>query len=313
MATHVPLFSIVTACKITDESGFEFFGATLKGVLAQSFSDWEWIIVDDASARSIAEAFDLKDPRIRVIQNDQGRGQTWSLNLGIREARSDWIVRVDGDDLLSPRRLEATRDALEGAKLVFSDYRVIDEDGTWIADMILKKPLGSAFFNYLRGRNNPICHPTVAFLRRDTNGEILQYREDLKNAQDYELWKRILSQFGESAFRCVSELLVDYRLVASSLSGARAHEQKDELDAIRTGREVEPVTQSQALGGREREAMHAFRVLYYRFASAKQVPWSRSDLSLLRKAVAHRPVVTKAVAYFLLRGLGTPSRRALFR
>jgi glycosyltransferase involved in cell wall biosynthesis len=95
--------SFLTAIK----DGFDDFRLTIPTVLTQSVRDFEWILVDDASAVPLAEAFPelARDSRIKIFRNEVGNGQTKSLNLGIQNASGDWIVRMDGDDLCAPDRL----------------------------------------------------------------------------------------------------------------------------------------------------------------------------------------------------------------
>ena len=97
-------FSVVTALR----DGFSEFRETFHTILGQTWREFEWILVDDGSRVPLAQAFPelASDPRVRILREDTSRGQTAGLNRAIREAKGDWIVRMDGDDLCLPDRLE---------------------------------------------------------------------------------------------------------------------------------------------------------------------------------------------------------------
>lgn len=300
-------FTVLTAIR----NGFADFRKAAPTVLAQTYADFEWIIVDDASDEPLSTAFPelARDPRVKIHRLDGGAGQTRALNYGIREARGDWIVRMDGDDLCAPDRLARIREALEQrpeAQLLFSDYFVIDEtDRVW-AEVRMQNPLPGGFFSYLDKRNNPLCHPTVAFRRSGTDGKPRQFREDLVNAQDYALWKEILHQSGESAFVHLPFPSVSYRIVRDSLSGARAREQEVEKRAIRDGQTLRHGEQERPLlSTREKDAMQSYRILYYRFVGRARPARISEELSLLQRTFGF--AFARALCYWALR----PLRRAL--
>ncbi len=311
MDPAVRSFSLVTALK----DGFADFRATIPTVLGQTDREFEWLVVDDGSAEPVADAFPelARDPRVKVRRLAPGRGQTRALNLGIREAKGDWIVRMDGDDLCAPDRLALLRLAVAerpAAQLVFSDYAVIDEDDRVWAEVRYREPLSASFFEYLRRRNNPLCHPTVAFRRLRPSGEPRVYREDLVNAQDYALWLEILEESGPESFAHVASPTLRYRVVRGSLSGARAPEQAVEKEAIRRGQRLREGEQTRAtLGDSERQAMQAYRLLYYRFAGRAGAAGLSEDLALLGAVAPLPALLPKAAFYFLFR----PLRRLLLR
>jgi glycosyltransferase involved in cell wall biosynthesis len=300
-------FSFVTAIK----DGFPDFAKTIPTVLAQTLPAFEWIIVDDASLSPVAAAFpDLAhDTRVKILRNEQGRGQTASLNTGIRAATGAWIVRMDGDDLCAPDRLARIRQAAESspdAQLLYSDYLIIDGDDRPWADIRYQTPAGEAFFRYLEHRNNPICHPTTAFRRRKADGALRLYREEIRNIQDYALWKEILRESGRSAFHHIPAATIEYRVVRHSLSGAGAPEQKVELAAIRAG--GSPATQAPpTLGESQRNAMQCYRLLYYRFIGHRRPASLAEDLALLGGCAPLPARFARAFFFLLLR----PARKLL--
>ncbi len=88
-----------------------FLKAAVESILAQSFKDFEFLIVDESTGESKGYLNSLSDPRICVIR--QVGGLETALNTGIRQAKHDWIARMDADDLALSRRLEKQVDFLE--------------------------------------------------------------------------------------------------------------------------------------------------------------------------------------------------------
>ncbi len=83
-----------------------FLKAAVESILTQSFKDFEFLIVNDGSTDGSKDYLDsLSDPRIRVIHQTR-RGLSAALNIGIQQAKHEWIARMDADDIALPRRLE---------------------------------------------------------------------------------------------------------------------------------------------------------------------------------------------------------------
>jgi glycosyltransferase involved in cell wall biosynthesis len=76
-------------------------------IFAQTFKNWEWILIDDGSTDGgyeIARA--IKDPRVRVIRDDVNRGRSFRYNYITQIARGDFIARFDADDLCHPTKFQ---------------------------------------------------------------------------------------------------------------------------------------------------------------------------------------------------------------
>ncbi len=113
--------------------GENYLKEAVLSILNQTYQDFEFIIVDDASTDKtlgILKGFD--DPRIKIISNSENCGLTESLNKAIRSARGNYIARMDADDVSLPHRFERQLEFLEktpGYALVGSSYYRIDESG----------------------------------------------------------------------------------------------------------------------------------------------------------------------------------------
>jgi glycosyltransferase involved in cell wall biosynthesis len=88
-------------------NGEPWLGDAIRSVLGQTFRDFELLVVDDASSDgSPATLAACGDPRLRVVRNEENLGLTRSLNRGLSLIESEYVARLDADDLSFPDRLE---------------------------------------------------------------------------------------------------------------------------------------------------------------------------------------------------------------
>ncbi len=200
----------------------------LRSALAQTFGDFEVVVVDDGSSdRGPELARGLGDPRIRVIRQEN-RGLAGARNTGVREARADYIALLDADDLWAPAKLAklvARLDADPGIGVVFSESALIDDDGREIGlvQRPAKRPLDAAHI-FCR---NPVGNGSAPVLRRaalddvafhDASlGRLCWFDESFRQSEDIECWTRIAA-LGKWTFACVSEPLTLYRVASGGLS-----------------------------------------------------------------------------------------------
>ena len=127
----VPLVSIITPCY----NASSFISQTIESVLAQSFDDWEMLIVDDCSqddSSVIIRNYRDKDSRIRYLRTDKPSGSpTVPRNIGIREAKGRYITFLDSDDVWLPNKLKEQLKVFSGSDvaIVFSNYEKIGFEG----------------------------------------------------------------------------------------------------------------------------------------------------------------------------------------
>ena len=86
----------------------KFISETIESVLAQTYANWELIIVDDCSTDNTDEVVKpfLTDKRIKYLKNKKNSGAAVSRNYALREAKGKWIAFLDSDDLWLPEKLE---------------------------------------------------------------------------------------------------------------------------------------------------------------------------------------------------------------
>lgn len=127
-----PTFSIIVPCY----NLAPWIRACLDSVLAQSYADWECIVVDDESkdeSGKILDEYAARDARIRVI-HQQNKGEGGARNTGIAAARGDWIFFLDGDDVMAPGALEKLAgliDAYPQEKLIRFGYENFEDGAEW--------------------------------------------------------------------------------------------------------------------------------------------------------------------------------------
>lgn len=127
-----PTFSIIVPCY----NLAPWIRACLDSVLAQSYADWECIVVDDESkdeSGKILDEYAARDVRIRVI-HQANKGEGGSRNTGIAAASGEWILFLDGDDVIAPASLEKLKcliDANPQERLIRFGYEVFEDGDSW--------------------------------------------------------------------------------------------------------------------------------------------------------------------------------------
>lgn len=205
---------------------------SIQSVLDQSYSDFEFLIVDDCSSQSNKEIlvrYKNRDPRIHIIANCNNLGLTRSLNKAIFLAKGDYIARLDSDDMALPNRFQRQLKCFyENPQLVLcgtGTARLMDDREEYY------KPLtGSSDYlkiNLLFG--NIFAHSSVMIRKSVLKANNLQYDERFLFAQDYELWTR-LAVYGD--VENIDEKLCVYRIHKEQISCKQIESQNDFRDKI---------------------------------------------------------------------------------
>ena len=194
----------------------EYIGEAIVSVLAQTFRDFELVIVNDGSTDdTVAIINSFRDERI-VLIDQQNAGVAVALNTGLKHARAPYIARFDADDICHPQRLEKQL----GFLLHNPEYIIVGSD----ADYILEN--GDFLFHFrCIGHTHqqiidklyfycPFVHPAVMYKKEiicQTGG----YPTDAHNFEDYLLWTQII---GAGKLFNIAEPLIKYRLNSSSVT-----------------------------------------------------------------------------------------------
>ncbi|WP_440978957.1 glycosyltransferase family 2 protein [Sphingomonas pseudosanguinis] len=172
-----------------------YLAAALDSLLAQSFDDFELLVVNDGStdgSRAIIDAYAARDPRIRPI-HQPNRGLIPSLNWMIAEARGEYIARMDGDDIALPERFArqvAFLDAHTDHGVVGTRVIAITETGEPRADWTIDHPIDADAVHAALEAGPLLCHPSV-MMRRSLVTMVGGYRAAYRHCEDYDLWLRL--------------------------------------------------------------------------------------------------------------------------
>lgn len=190
-----PLVSVVMSVYNTEK----FVHNAIESILNQTFTDFEFIIIDDASTDNtpqILHSFS-KHPKIKIITNKKNIGLSKSLNKWLTAASGKYIARQDADDFSAEDRLEKQIAYLEyntDVSLLGTGAVIIDNEGKelCIRHVLTKPEHLLAKFTQLE-LTNPLFHGSIMFRKSDIR-EIGNYREGFRYAQDHDLYLRLCEQ-----------------------------------------------------------------------------------------------------------------------
>jgi|SRR5579859_2638403 len=219
MLMNEPKVSVVMAVY----NGERYLAAAVESILRQSFSDFEFVIVDDGSTDgtpAMLNAWAAQDSRVVLVHNETNRGMAASLNRGLAAARGAYVARQDADDLSEPTRLAEqvpVLDARPEVGLVSCWVNLIDGAGQPLAYHPFPDLAGNTQIQAALLAADCLCHGSVMF-RRKLVEQLGSYDEQLEGTEDYDLWLRFaeVTQFEE-----VPQYLYRYRSHPSAFSEAR--------------------------------------------------------------------------------------------
>jgi len=238
-----------------------FLAEAVESVLAQTFRDYELLIIDGGSTdRTLEILSHYSDSRVRIIQAP-APGILAALNFGLEQARGTWIARQDADDISYPGRFEIQWKALDRANAIFAhtDYELIGEGSNTMGRSRFART--RAFLALRLCFMNGIVHSSVMF-KKAAALAVGGYRE--KQAEDFALWGR----FVETG-RCIGipQKLLKFRMHAVSAS-------------VRHREAMQTIAREIAIGHCQRfmqlprnEAERAYTVLVNRDRSRKDWLW----------------------------------------
>lgn len=201
----------------------------IESILSQTFTDFEFIIINDASTDSTGKIIDSYcDPRIKVINNEVNSGLAKSLNTGLNEAEGKYIARMDADDVSLPERFRKQYDFMEQKPDV--DLCGTFYEAAGVENDAVETPVTHADIKDMLFFNNCIAHPAVMMRRSTISKFDIKYNENLRSAQDYELWCREADRL---KYANIPEILLKYRVHENQTGSAKKKEQDDTADKVR--------------------------------------------------------------------------------
>lgn len=200
-------------------NGALYLEEALNSILAQTLSDFEFLIVDDGSTDAtpdLLKEYACRDSRIRVLRNDMNTGIAAALNLGFGEARGRYVARMDCDDISAPERLERQARFLDNNPdfvFVACAYDMIDGDGSCLRT---GAEAHSAFeCDWVSIFRMPVIHPSM-MIRRDAFERLEEgYKSSIEGAKDLELTQRLL-RLGLG--KALEDVLFKYRMHPQNIS-----------------------------------------------------------------------------------------------
>jgi peptidoglycan/xylan/chitin deacetylase (PgdA/CDA1 family) len=231
----LPAVSVVVPARDAGDT----LGETLESLLAQSEPSFQAIVVDDGSTDAtgtVARAFTRRDPRFSLLSG-RGRGVSAARNLGLTQARGEWLLFLDGDDWIAP-------DAL---RLLLARGRSADAPDAVVCGWARQAPSGERLPVELWDRPAEAfdCFATTCafaihacLVRRELVCGLGGFDESLVTCEDWDLWQRV-ARTG-ARFALVDECLALYRMRAGAASSRGRRMLLDGLEVIGRGHRPDP-------------------------------------------------------------------------
>lgn len=208
--TFSPMVSVIMAAYNEEQ----YIAQAIESIQAQTFKDWELIIINDGSqdhTAEIATKYANSDPRIQLI-NNQHEGYADALNTGLKYAKSRYIAILDADDKAHPSRLERQYNFLES-------HPKISILGTWCEFVNLtsgkrwtwKPPLSDREIRKYILKGQPLPHTTI-MMRQEVSDTLEGYRA--QHFKDYKFIIRALQKFSAAN---LPEVLVTVNVHSNSV------------------------------------------------------------------------------------------------
>lgn len=222
MTVHVPKVSVVMPVY----NAGDYLKSAIGSILTQSFSDFEFLLVDDCStdgSLSVCEAFARKDERIRLIRRLKNGGIVSALNDGLAAAKGAFIARMDADDVAEPERLKNQLAYLETniqVGLCGTSIEVIDQNSKPLSTRIAVTD--TQLVKRLLDVCSPVAHPTW-LMRKAVIERVGGYR-NVAPVEDYDFLQRVVSS--GFALGNIEYVGLKYRVSPTSISSTRTISQR---------------------------------------------------------------------------------------
>lgn len=209
-------------------NGEKFIEQAIESVQAQTFSNWELIIVNDASKDStikIIEKYKESDNRIKLLLNAENFGPGYSRNRAINVAVYDAIAFIDADDVWASNKLEIQMEQLRQNDSIISatGFNIVDDAGRLISngapfDGLNKNVLENNEFFIEMFKRNLICNSSVLFKKEilKLSGLFKEKGLNSRKSEDYDLYLRIAKN--NVKFCAIKDNLVKYRIHEENVS-----------------------------------------------------------------------------------------------
>lgn len=244
IANNMPKVTVITPVYNAEKN----LRLALDSVLTQTFTDFEYLIINDGSTDSSPEIIrSYSDPRIRFIDNKENQGLAKIRNLGLSEVKTEYLAWFDADDICHPERLARQIEFLDthhDHALCCTDTDLMDEEGKVFQRAYYQAP--TAPLEWLMLWANQVANSSTMARKSALTKNDLSYRMDAPPAEDYDLWCRLAFV---SKIARLSESLVTYRV--SSTGAFRSEQTKGMQNALRCNLQL-----AESLTGEQPPALH---------------------------------------------------------
>jgi glycosyltransferase involved in cell wall biosynthesis len=173
-------------------NGEKYLRFAIESILAQSFSDFEFLIINDGSTdNSVQIIQSYNDSRIRLVHNEKNLKLISTLNKGINLASGKYIARMDCDDISLPKRLAkqvSFMHANPNVGVLGTGFQLVDGKGK--RGRKYRFPAEHHFLRWSLCFYCPFAHPAV-MMRKDVVRRVGGYNHEMIHAEDYDLWYRL--------------------------------------------------------------------------------------------------------------------------
>lgn len=208
----------------------KYIAESIESILNQTFADFEFIIINDASTdktEEIIKTYQSKDSRVKLLQNKYKKGISGAANTGLDAAQGEFIARMDSDDISLPTRLEAQIKFLES-------HPEIGVCGAWVKligvdeDIVWENPTDPDYIKCIMIFYGAISNPVVMFRRNILESNQLRYMDTA--AEDYEMYVR-LSRV--TKLTNIPKVLLHYRMHQTNFGKVNRQIQNESANYIR--------------------------------------------------------------------------------
>lgn len=218
----------ISAVMALYKTPINFLKKTVNSVLNQTFSDFELIIIDDASDFDYAPFFNqFNDSRIKYFKLEKNVGPGGARNEGIKKSTGEYVAVVDSDDVYFPFRFELQSNFLDENEDIDLISGGFEQSNNKKRPPVVENDDDIKVYLLF---NSPIPNPLVMFRRKVFVENGLFYSQDIKFAEDYELWVRAI--FNNLKFANIKDVLMIYVRRKNQLSKMKNDKQVSILKDI---------------------------------------------------------------------------------
>ncbi len=204
----------------------EYLRESIESILNQTFTDFEFIILDDCSSNNVEEIVkSYGDDRIRFYRNSENLGIAKSRNKLMDLARGEYSALMDNDDISHPERLKKQVDFLDNnpdISILSTAYETFPEKH------IIVHPKSVRYLDLYKGC--VVAHPAVMFRTERLREYKLKYKESYICSQDYELWARAIRYL---KIANLDSVLLKYRVSSDSITHCKTEKAQEEDNIIK--------------------------------------------------------------------------------